>query len=84
MEGGSGQPASVRGMFEVKVRGNRDQACLHLTNDGTHMGRPSAKFIGVSPFTLILLFLLITHHSAPHKKVTVAKDGHTFTHDLMN
>ena len=34
--------------------------------------------------TLTLLFLLITHHSAPHKKVTVVKYGHTLTHDLMN
>jgi len=38
---------------------------------------------GIASFTLILL-LLITYHSAPHKKVTVVKDGHTFTHDLMN
>lgn len=33
---------------------------------------------------LILLFRLITHHSAPHKKVTAIKDGHAFTQDLIN
>ena len=39
---------------------------------------------GVAFFMLILLFLLITHHSAPLKKVTEVNDGHTFTQDLMN
>lgn len=43
----------------------------------------SARPVGLVPFTLILRFLLITHHSAPHKKVTVVKDGHVFTQDLI-
>jgi len=47
------------------------------------MGGPSTTPIGITSLTLTLL-LLITHHSAPHKKVTVVKDGHTFAHDLMN
>ena len=71
-------------ILKVDVRGNQDQACLHLTNDGTHMMGSSATLAGIAPFRLILLFLLITPHSAPHKKVTVVKDGHTFTQDLMN
>ena len=71
---------------EVKVRDNvnYDQACLHLTNDGKHMVGSFATLAGITPFTLTLLFLLITHHSVPHKKVTVVKDGHAFTQDLMN
>jgi len=48
------------------------------------MTGPSATLVGIALFTLTLLFLLITHHSAPHKKVTMVKDGHTFTQDLMN
>ena len=47
------------------------------------MGGLSVTLVGITPFTLTLLFLLITHHSAPHKKVTVVKDGHTFAQDLM-
>ena len=38
----------------------------------------------IASFTLTFLFLLITHHSAPHKKVTVVKDGHTFAQDFVN
>lgn len=70
----------------VKAGGSHDhdQACLHFTNDGTHMVGSSVTLAGIVPFTLTLLFLLITHHSAPHKKVTVVKDGHAFTQDLMN
>jgi len=48
------------------------------------MGGSSATLVGTTPFTLTLLFLLITHHSAPHMKVTVVKDGQAFTQDLMN
>jgi hypothetical protein len=44
----------------------------------------SAVLVVITPFPLSLLFLLITHHSAPHKKVTVVKDGHTFAQDLTN
>lgn len=66
----------------MKVGGN-DQACLHLTNDGTHMGGVST-LTEITSFTLALLLLQITHHSAPHKKVTVVKDGHALAHDLMN
>jgi len=61
--------------------GRGNQAYLHLKNDGTHMGGLSAILVGI---TLTLLVLLITHHSAPHKKVTVVKDGHAFAQDLMN
>ena len=40
--------------------------------------------VGITSFAPILLLLLMTHHSAPHKKVTVVKDWHTFIQDLMN
>jgi len=72
-------------IFGVKAgHAKHDQARLHLTNDGTHMRGSSATPPSIAPLMLILLFRLITHHSAPDKKVTVAKDGHTFTQDLMN
>jgi hypothetical protein len=70
--------------FLVKAASKYDQARLHPTNDGTHIRGSSVAPPGIIPFMLTLLLRLITHHSAPHKKVTAVKDGHALTQDLIN